>query len=319
MKQQDFELKYNDLWGQLEDAIEQKETSDLNNFPFAYRRICHHLAIAKHRRYSTYLIERLNQLVLKCHHLLYKHNPRFNHQILSFLIRGFPRALHANKKFIWLATALFLLPGILMFTLCYLNSDMIYSVMGAESVRDFESMYDPENSAMGRERESDTDLLMFGYYIKHNISISFQMFAGGMLFGLGAVFFLFYNGLLLGAAAGHMANIGLGVTFFPFVIGHGAFELTAIVLSGAAGLIIGFALIDPGPHSRIVALQHASHEAIKIIYGSTIMLLIAAFLEAFWSSSSELPNVIKYSVGAFFWVVVIGYCYFFGKGTVNGS
>jgi len=49
------------------------------------------------------------------------------------------------------------------------------------------------------------------------------------------------------------------------------------------------------------------------------MLLIAAFLEAFWSSSSELPNVIKYSVGAFFWVVVIGYCYFFGKGTVNGS
>jgi len=110
---------------------------------------------------------------------------------------------------------------------------MIYSVMGAESVRDFESMYDPENSAMGRERESDTDLLMFGYYIKHNISISFQMFAGGMLFGLGAVFFLFYNGLLLGAAAGHMANIGLGVTFFPFVIGHGAFELTAIVLSGA--------------------------------------------------------------------------------------
>lgn len=319
MKQQDFELKYNDLWLQLEEALEHKKVSAIDNFPFDYRCVCHHLAIAKHRRYSTYLIERLNQLVLKCHHLLYKHNSGFNYQLLSFLVSGFPRALRANNRFVWLATALFLLPGLLMFTLCYLNSDMIYSVMGAENVRSFENMYDPANSAIGRERESDTDLLMFGYYIKHNIGISFQMFAGGILFGFGAVFFLFYNGLILGATAGHIANIGLSETFFPFVIGHGAFELTAIVLSGAAGLMIGFALIDPGSHSRIVALQKASHEAIKIIYGSTLMLLIAAFLEAFWSSSSELPSVIKYTVGTFFWVIVIAYCYFFGKNTVNGS
>lgn len=319
MKQQDFELKYNNLWTQLEDALEDKDTSTIDNFPFDYRCVCHHLAVAKHRRYSTYLIERLNQLVLKCHHLLYKHNPKFNHQLLGFLVSGFPQALRANNRFVLLATALFLLPGLLMFTLCYFNSDMIYSVMDAENVRSFENMYDPANDALGRERESDTDLMMFGYYIKHNIGISFQMFAGGMLFGLGAVFFLFYNGLLLGAAAGHIANIGLGDTFFPFVVGHGSFELIAIVLSGAAGLIIGFSLIDPGPYSRTVALKHASHEAIKIIYGSTLMLLIAAFLEAFWSSSSELPSVVKYSVGGFFWFIVIAYCYFYGNKTANGS
>lgn len=319
MKQQDFESKYNNLWLKLEDAIENKTASVIDNFPLDYRKICHHLAIAKHRRYSTYLIERLNQLVLECHHLLYKHNPKFNYQLLNFLIRGFPNALYTNKKFVWLSTALFLIPGLMMFILCYLNNDMIYSVMGAENVRSFENMYDLENSAIGRDRESDTDLLMFGYYIKHNISISFQIFAGGIVYGLGSVVFLIFNGVVLGATAGHIANIGLGETFFPFVVGHGSFELTAIVLSGAAGLMIGFALIDPGPHSRIVALQKASHEAIKIIYGSTIMLIIAAFLEAFWSSSSVLPSEIKYSVGAFFWIIVIAYCYFLGKRAANGS
>lgn len=319
MKQQDFEAKYNDLWLNLEKFTEDNNAAEISNFPLDYRCVCHHLAIAKHRRYSTYLIERLNQLVLKCHHLLYKHNPKFNNQILSFLVSGFPRALRENSRFVWFATALFLLPGLLMFTVCYLNSDMIYSVMAAENVRQFESMYDPANKVLGRERESDTDLLMFGYYIQHNISISFQMFAGGIVFGLGAIFFLFYNGLILGATAGHIANIGFSDTFFPFVIGHGAFELTAIVLSGAAGLIIGFALIDPGQHSRVVALQRASREAIKIIYGSTIMLVIAAFLEAFWSSSSELSIVIKYSVGAFFWFIVITYCYFAGRKSLDGS
>ena len=93
MKQQDFESIYNKLWLQLEEAVENKTTSAIDNFPLGYRRICHHLAIAKHRRYSAYLIERLNHLVLQSHHLLYKHNPKFSHQLLKFLIRGFPQAL----------------------------------------------------------------------------------------------------------------------------------------------------------------------------------------------------------------------------------
>lgn len=298
--------------------METGEAENINHFPQDYRQVCHHLAIAKHRRYSPYLIDRLNQLVVKCHHRLYRHNPGFNFQILRFLIVDFPQALRDNAAFVWWSTALFVLPGVLMFLLCYLNGEMIYSVMSAGNVREFESMYDPASRALGRERESDTDLMMFGYYIKNNIGISFQTFASGMLFGAGSVFFLFYNGLMIGAAAGHISNIGFTETFFPFVIGHGAFELTAIVFSGAAGLKLGLALIDPGPYSRIRSLQNASREAIKIIYGTTLMLVAAAFLEAFWSSSTELPVIVKYSVGSFFWLLVIMYCLFMGKRRAHG-
>lgn len=318
MKQQDFESRYSSLWEKLEEYIRKGSSESIGHFPQEYRQVCHHLAIAKHRRYSPYLIERLNQLVLECHHRLYRHHSRFNFQILKFIIVDFPGSLRENAYYVWLSTALFLLPGLLMFVVCYFNSDMIYSVMPAESVRDFEHMYDPASGAIGRERESDTDLMMFGFYIKNNIGISFQTFAGGILFGLGAAFFLFYNGLMIGATAGHITNIGYVDTFFPFVVGHGAFELTAIVFSGAAGLKIGFALIDPGPLTRIDALQKASRDAVKIIYGTTLMLVIAAFLEAFWSSSTNLPISVKYSVGAFFWAVVLLYCFFAGKKTSNG-
>lgn len=319
MKQQDFETRYNPLWQQLEDYIESGQSDDTENFPQDYRQICHHLAIAKHRRYSPYLIDRLNQLVVKCHHRLYRHNPGFNFQMLRFLIVDFPQVLRDNAAYIGWSMVFFLVPGLIMFLLCYFNGEMIYSIMSAGHVREFEQMYDPASKALGRARESDTDLMMFGFYIKNNIGISFQTFASGILFGAGSVFFLFYNGLMIGAAAGHISNIGFTETFFPFVIGHGAFELTAIVFSGAAGLKLGMALIDPGPYSRIVSLQNASREAVKIIYGTTLMLVVAAFLEAFWSSSTQLPVVVKYSVGTFFWLLVIVYCLFMGKRKTNGS
>lgn len=319
MKQQEFEQRYQGLWDEMEQALEKKQTAELENFPQTYRQLCHHLAIAKNRRYSPYLINRLNQLVLKSHHRLYKHSARFNFQILKFLMFEFPGTLRRNAAYIWASMALFVVPGLLMFILCYSNEELVYSLMSPETVRSYEDMYDPTARALGRERQSDTDLMMFGYYIKHNIGISFQTFAGGLAFGLGSIFYLLFNGLLIGATAGHLTLVGHTQTFFPFVIGHGAFELTAIVFSGAAGLKIGFALIDPGPYSRIKSLQMASREAIKIIYGTTLMLLIAAFLEAFWSSSSSLAPMVKYSVGAFLWLVVILYCVFAGRGRVYGS
>lgn len=319
MKQQTFEQQHGKLWKTLEDAVEQNDSSAISNFPQSYRYVCHHLAIAKHRHYSSHLIDRLNRLVLKCHHHLYKHNPKFSHQWLRFVAFDFPQVLRKNAKFVWLSAALFVFPCIALFVLCYLNDEIIYSVMSAESVRDFESMYNPETRKLGRERQSDTDLMMFGFYIKNNIGISYQTFASGILFGIGSVFFLFYNGLVIGAAAGHMAHVGYTETFFPFVVGHGAFELTAIVFSGAAGLKLGFSLIDPGSCSRLQSLKIASRETVQIIYGTTLMLVIAAFVEAFWSSSSTLPSQVKYGVGALFWLFVIVYCVFTGRGRRYGS
>ena len=76
---------------------------------------------------------------------------------------------------------------------------------------------------------------------------------------------------------------------------------------------IGYSLLSPGANTRLRSLQLAAADAIKIVYGSTIMLVIAAFIEAFWSSSSTLPIAVKLIVGAFLWFVVMYYCFFFGR------
>lgn len=316
MKQIEFESTYQQSWARFElslNHIEAGNDADLSGFPHDYRQLCQHLAIAKSRRYAAGLTDKLNRLVQRGYQALYGKNLRTSGAFFNFLFYGFPAVLRANAVYLWVAFAVFIVPGIGMLIACLFDDQMIYTLMGASEVRSFESMYDPALRKLGRERQSDSDWLMFGHYIYNNIGISFRCFATGIFAGVGSLFVLGFNGLILGGVAGHISSLGYDETFYPFVIGHGSFELTAIVFSGAAGLKIGFALLSPGANTRVRALQLAASDAIKIIYGSTIMLLIAAFIEAFWSSSSNLPIAIKLAVGTLLWIFVMYYCFFFGR------
>jgi uncharacterized membrane protein SpoIIM required for sporulation len=174
-------------------------------------------------------------------------------------------------------------------------------------------MYSSSAHSIGRMRMASTDWVMFGYYIRNNISVSFQCFAGGLFVGVGSIFFLAVIGAFGGAIAGYLAERGLSTTFFSFVATHSAFELTAIVLSGAAGLRIGHALLAPGRLTRLQALILASREVVVILYGVTAMLVVAAAVEAFWSSASWLAPTLKYGVASLCWAAVLGYLLFQGR------
>jgi len=321
MKQVEFESHQQRFWEEYSskiDNVQSGESSVIHDFPDDYRKVCQHLAIAKSRGYSLPLIKFLNGLVEQGYQLLYGNQVGKYSSLNSFLFGGFQEALRANKNFIWIAMALFVIPLLAAAIASLINEEFVYSVMPVEQVRKFEQMYNPELRKLGRERESDTDLYMFGFYIKNNIGIAFTMFATGIFFCIGAIFFLIYNGLYIGTAMGHISSVGYTDTFFPFVVGHGSFELTALVFAGAAGLKIGHSLLIPGEYTRIKALQKASIGAIKIMYGAGLMLLIAAFIEAFWSSSSSLSNEVKYATGAALWIFVFYYCFFL-KGFKNAA
>jgi len=327
VRQTQFIEKYQKLWQHFEAWLDYQELStwkkrskknpvkkppDLD-LPHAYRQICHHFALANSRMYSPVLVEKLNKLVVRGHHKLYSSKTHFLRNIVQFFAGGFPALIRQEWKIVTLAAALFYIPFIAMIIAIQLNPDLVYSIMDGDMVQSLERMYDPDlHERFGRERESDSDLYMFGFYIKHNIGIDFQMFAGGMLFGIGSLFFLLFNGLFLGAAFGHMTHIGYFDTFWGFVVGHGAFELQAAFLSGAAGLKIAQALIMPGRKSRTRALIDNGKIAVKIMYGVVAMSIIAAFLEAFWSST-VMPVIIKYVVAAILWSAVIAYFLLLGR------
>jgi uncharacterized membrane protein SpoIIM required for sporulation len=319
MKQSLFESRHKaelERFSHLLDQLERDDkATDAGNFPKDFRRLCQHLALARERGYSSFLIDALQQQVLRGHQQLYRHRSRLGANVLAFILADFPRLVREQWRFVLAASLMFFasLGGFAL--LVYLYPDLVYNLIPAEQVSEMQSMYDPVAGHLGRtaERAASEDWAMFGYYIMHNIGIAFQTFASGLLFGLGSVFFLIFNGLMIGAVAGHLTYVGYGPTFWSFVIGHGAFELSAIALAGAAGLKLGWALIAPGRQPRAEALRLAARKSILLICGVMLFLLIAAFIEAYWSSMTGPSHQTKYLVGASLWLLVAVYLVFAGR------
>ena len=332
MKQQPFEAKNTEMWTRFihlleNDTVDEQNIDTIYNktsgyeFVRLYRIICQHYALAKQRHYSPQLVNYLEELVVKGHQQLYQRDSHFLTRIYRFFSYTFPVRLRRHAGLFWLSLAFFLLPAVLMGWASYEQSDMLYSIMPADQVSQMEEMYNPANDMVGRdsERRSDTDIAMFGYYIMNNVGIDFRIYGMGIFAGIGTLLSLLYNGLVIGGVAGHLSGIGFSETFWPFVSGHGSFELIAAVISGAAGLRLAQSIFMPGNYHRLDAFKIAGKQSIELLIGAATMTFIAAFIEAFWSSSSLIPDVVKYSVAAVLWTLVIAYLCLAGKQEYRAS
>lgn len=299
MKQAAFEALHAPDWERFAQRLEgkaSKQDVEREDFPRLYRRLCQHLALARERQYSPELVDRLNALALRGHHTLYGARGLRRNQLAEFFLRRFPRLVREESPLVTLAALLFFGPLALIGVAVQFAPDFIYYLLGPAQISGIEEMYNPANERPGM-RAADSNVVMFAFYIWNNVKIGFQTFAGGLLFGLGSIFYLLFNGVHIGAVIGHLTHIGYGTPIWSFVAGHSAFELTGIVLSGAAGLRLGLALISPGRLSRAAALTAAAKPAIGLVYGAATLFTLAAFVEAFWSPITLVPPLVKYAVG----------------------
>ena len=313
-----FEAQHAAAWQELEAALASTTRkrgaapADRARIAALYRAACEHLAIAESRSYPVWLIERLETLTARGHQLIYAQADFGIDKLRRLFLVDFPAAVRAHRLHVLIALVVFAGPLVVIGVLSYLDPGLILSLQDASVVDEFERMYGDPDGPIGR-RSAASDWGMFGFYIRNNIGIAFQCFAGGLFFGIGSLFALVVNGALAGSVAGYLTWRGFGENFYSFVITHGAFELTGIVLAGAAGLILGHALLVPGRRSRLAALELAARRAIVIVYGMTAMFVVAAGLEAFWSSARWVTPEVKFGVGAACWLAVLAYFAFQGR------
>ncbi len=312
MRQAPFEASHAREWDEFEAFLERKDSFDPAEMPARFRRVCQSLALAAERHYSAELVDRLNRLALRGHHALYANRRRESQQVWDFMLAGFPRLVRQEWRLVAAAALLFYGPLLGLIALLQVFPDFVHYLLSPEQLASFHQMYDPSNRRVGM-RESDTSFMMFGVYIWNNVRIGFQTFAGGMLAGVGSAGFLAANGVIIGAVAGYLTQVGYTETFWSFVAGHSSTELTAIVLSGAAGFKLGLAVIAPGNASRKAALVAAARPAVRIMYGAAVLFFVAAFVEAFWSPITEVPFSAKLAAGVAGWVVVLGYLALAGR------
>jgi len=314
VRQAPFEAAHAREWQEFDLFLENKKNPpfDAAEMPERYRRICHTLALAQDRQYSPELVDRLNRLALRGHHVLYQNRRRESGRALEFVLAGFPRLVRAEWRLVLAAGLLFFGPLGLLIAVLQVYPEFVHYLLAPEQIAQFHQMYDPGNKRLGM-READTSVAMFGFYIWNNVRIGFQTFAGGLAFGVGSLWFLAANGVIIGAVAGYLTQVGYSETFWSFVAGHSSPELLAIVLSGAAGLRLGMALIAPGGLSRKSALMAAAKPAVRLMYGAALMFMFAAFVEAFWSPLTEVPFDVKVGVGLAGWALALAYFLLAGR------
>ena len=322
MSRERFVEQHKANWNELERMLlrldKRQPVQDPDAFVDHYRQVCQHLALARHRHYGPDLVDRLNQLVLRGHQHMYAHQGVEGARVLSYLAGGFARDVRRNKGYMLLSLFLFALTFVGGGLAAYYDEELARAMISAEALAEMEKMYDPQGAVQNRGDNFGERALMFGHYVMNNTSIGLRTFASGLLCGVGAILVILFNGLSIGCVAGHLTRVGCGGPFWSFVIGHGSFELTAIVLAGGAGLKLGDAVVRPGRRPRVEALVQSARESSGIVTGFALMFFAAAFLEAFWSPLSFVPQTLKLVVGGGLWVLVLGYLLLAGRGASYG-
>ena len=315
-----FEHEYGALWQALAEQVALAESGkpvDAALLAARYRRVCENLALAQSRAYPVHLVERLEHLAAAAHQLIYRRRDYGLRRLGRLLRIELPQAVRAQRLVVALSALLFVLPLLIAFLLSLHSMDFPLRMLEAKQLREMEAMYADGNASMGRLRDAEDDWQMFGYYIFNNIGIGFRCFGAGLLAGVGSAFVLLYNGLVIGSVAGHLTRVDLGHNFWPFVATHAAFELTGIVLAGAAGLRLGFGWLAPGRHGRLQALRQAALAAVPLIYAAFFLLLVAAAFEAFWSAAAWIAPPVKFGMASLCWLLVLSWLGFMGRGNAH--
>ena len=308
-------------WEQFEGLLSRMKSTrlsrwsghDITRLSSLYRSVCYDLSLVQSREWGARLEQYLNDLVAQGHNCLYRSPPRSLDTALKFLSDGFPRLLRQRKQFFFVALALFLIPFLAAMVTAAVDPVLAEQLIERSHMEQAGSSYENELYRNIDSKFAEERTLMAGFYVWNNVGIAFRCFALGAFFGIGTVVTLLFNGLSLGAITGYLIHRGFSDNFFSFAISHGSFELTAIVIAGAAGLLLGWGMIHPGEYSRRESLHVHGSDAIKLAAGAGFMLMIAALIEGYFSPMA-VPHAAKYSIGTMMWSVVFLYLMYGGRG-----
>ena len=293
LKSTSFRREREPGWRRLEALLEKArtgglaklETSELLSLPILYRAALSSLSVARSISLDQNVVRYLEGLAGRAYLLVYGGRSNAVTAIGRFLRHTLPRAVRAAGGYIALSAFVLGLGVVVGYVLTLGNADWYYSFVS-------DSM--ASGRGPGAETETLRDVLFSdgrnikerlsafaSFLFTHNARIGMMAFALGFAFGAPTIVLLLINGLTLGAFAALYVGRGLGYEFWGWLLIHGATELTAIVLCGAGGLMLGAAVVFPGEHTRLVNLARAGRRAAIIIIGAVIMFFVAALLEGF--------------------------------------
>jgi uncharacterized membrane protein SpoIIM required for sporulation len=310
-------------WRELEYLIErftgrrrQRPTADeILRLGELYRSACTDLMLADDHDLPRDMVAYLHSLVGRAHNVVYRATGFPWRDLGRALFQTAPRQLRSDPA-LRISALVFWVAFLMSAFVAAARPEFGRAVLGDSQLEQLAQMYaKPLDSSHEGARRSDT--AMAGFYIQHNTGIGLCCFAWGILFGIGSLYQIAFQAISLGSAFGTMAVKPYAENFFTFVTAHSSFELTAIVVSAAAGLRMGWGLIETQGQTRIASLRREARNALPALGTAVVLFVLAAFVEGYVSASS-LPYAAKAAVAVVSAAGIIAYLSLGGRSPAGG-
>lgn len=295
-------------WGRLEAINRRIDSSgydkltaeEVRDFPPLYRKVSGDLAEARLKELSPDLTEYLNSLLAVSHTHLYSRKRILKGGLVAvwrafsvtFLLRYLPGALIRSRWYLLVSALIFFVSFAGLALLAYTDPQWASVFVTEDQLNLMEHSY---RTPFTHYRDGFSGGAMAAFYIQHNTSIAFLSFATGVAWGIGTFYFLFFNGIQLGVITGYIVGLGYGRNFVAFVTAHSVFELTGLVIAGAAGLLLGYTILSPGRVTRRRALSLRQGDILALVGLASLLIFGAALIEGFLSPQ-PIPYGIKLAV-----------------------
>jgi uncharacterized membrane protein SpoIIM required for sporulation len=268
-----------------------------------YRMAAADLAVARRRWPTDPSVARLENLVGRARSLVYQSTSR-RASLRSFFGSDYWRLTAERPIALLVAAALLFGPGLLAGAWSLQDPGAAGGLVPAQ----YRSVTEPRDAGADLGLSVEEQAAFSSAIFTNNIQVTFLAFAGGIAAGLGTALLLVYNGVLLGTVAGLSIQAGNGGALYQLVVAHGILELSCIVVGGAAGLRLGWALIEPGTRSRRAALASQARSAVLVVLGTMPWLVLAGLVEGFLTPAGTGTGVVTtvgFALGIVYWMLVV--------------
>jgi uncharacterized membrane protein SpoIIM required for sporulation len=279
-------------------GVKQLSRSELRETALLYRQAASDLSTLRQDSTARAYAAHVNQLLARAHHIIYSSRRKGFKKIFYFLRDDYPLIVQQQIGYVLLALVLSLGGAALGSVLTLARPQFMRHMLGPAMVETIERHEMWTHSIVGLEPVASSAIMT------NNLSVCFMAFAGGILFGLGPVYSMFLNGILLGVVGVACAQHGMAVDLWSFVAPHGSLELPSILLAGGAGLRLAHGLLFPGIYRRRDSIARAGVEATRLVSGVIPLLIIAGSLEGFFSPSNA-PVWLKFTVGGLLFSLLV--------------
>lgn len=290
-------------------GIRSLDAQQLSRVPLLYRATLSSLSVARAISLDRNLIDYLENLAGRAYLTVYGTKRRMRDAIGQFVLRRFPAALCRYRWHVALSFMIFFVGVLAGYLLTLQNQDRFYSFVSSQYSQGRNPAASTESLRAvlydRQEKLADTLMVFATFLFSNNAQVGMLCFALGFVAGIPVFYLLLQNGLLLGAFGALYHSRGLSLDFWGWVLPHGVTELSAVVLCGAAGLLLGQSLVFPGLRGRMHNLARTGREAGVIVLGAILMLFVAALIEGLFRQL-VLDIRVRYAVAlgtALIWLV----------------